>query len=275
MLPVAPGGTGQPPSSPKLDSNESHAGLAARRARSRAPARACCGSGRSARPRRRARRAPLRRTLATCRGFAIPVVSPKPTSCAPASTSARAISSDALGRTSPSYGQPKTVEMTPSQRSPSARARASTRSSAGERLLDRAVDVLAVVRLGGAQEDVDLVDAVAVRERVVEPALVRDQHAHAHVVRELDRLQHLGGVGELRDHVGAHEARHLEPPSPCGASCSISRTLSSVGDHLRLVLEAVARADLADARRAPAARLRPPAPARSPSAGPRRSPRRS
>ena len=27
MLPVAPAGTGQPPSSPKLDSNDSHAGL--------------------------------------------------------------------------------------------------------------------------------------------------------------------------------------------------------------------------------------------------------
>ena len=85
MLPVAPAGTGQPPSSPKLDSK-----LLARRppappARSRGPGRACCGSARSARRRRRAARAPAAKNARTWRGLAIPVVSPKPISCAPAS----------------------------------------------------------------------------------------------------------------------------------------------------------------------------------------------
>ena len=39
----------------------------------------------------------------------------------------------------------------------------------GERLLDRAVDVPAVVRLGGREEDVDLVEAVAVRSACSSP----------------------------------------------------------------------------------------------------------
>ena len=65
MLPVAPAGTGQPPSSPKLDSNDAAARPRARRARWPGPGRACCGSGRSARPRaeRRARRGEEARDL--------------------------------------------------------------------------------------------------------------------------------------------------------------------------------------------------------------------
>ena len=54
-------------------------------------------------------------------------------------------------------------------------------------------------------------------------------------------------VGELRDHVGAHEARDLEALSPVRASRSIEADLLVGGDRLRLVLEAVAGADLADA----------------------------
>ena len=80
----------------------------------------------------------------------------------------------------------------------------------GQRLLDRAVDVLAVVGLGGAEEDVDLVEALALAERVLEPLLVRDQHGDRDVARRVDAVEHLLGVGELRDHVGAHEARDLE-----------------------------------------------------------------
>ena len=56
-------------------------------------------------------------------------MSPNATSSQPASASRSAISSTRSGGTSPSYGQPKLVEMTPSQRSPSPRAAAITASS--------------------------------------------------------------------------------------------------------------------------------------------------
>ena len=57
-------------------------------------------------------------------------------------------------------------------------------------------------------------------------------------------LEHLGGVGELGDHVGAHEARHLEPPQAGARERVDQLDLARGGDHLGLVLEAVARADL-------------------------------
>src|SRR4029077_8246482 len=65
----------------------------------------------------------------TWAGFAIPVVSPNPTSSAPAAASRPAISKTRAGSTSPSSGQPKLVEIPPSQRRPSARARPSTFST--------------------------------------------------------------------------------------------------------------------------------------------------
>ncbi len=58
----------------------------------------------------------------------MPVVSPKPTSSQPASASRPAMDMTRSTGTSPSYGQPKETEMTPSQRSPSSRARATVRS---------------------------------------------------------------------------------------------------------------------------------------------------
>ena len=79
-LPVAPGGTGQPPSSPKLDSNESTpASSAAYTLASPWPrvlwkwaVSSTSGPAVRARP---------RRTRGPGRGLAIPVVSPKPISC--------------------------------------------------------------------------------------------------------------------------------------------------------------------------------------------------
>ena len=81
-----------------------------------------------------------------------------------------------------------------------------------QRLLDRAVHVLRVVRLARRQEQVHLVELEVARERALEPALVRDQHRVGDIGVARDRAQHLLGVGELRDHVRPHERRHLEPP---------------------------------------------------------------
>ena len=101
MLPVAPAGTGQPPSSPKLDSKLSDAGLERREhVREALPARVVevrgqlhpCSSDSRARA----------KNSRTWRGLAMPVVSPKPTSWAPASRRRAAISSTRSGGTWPS-----------------------------------------------------------------------------------------------------------------------------------------------------------------------------
>ena len=84
------------------------------------------------------------------------------------------------------------------------------------------------------------------REGVVEPALVRDEHRHGHLVRDGGPLEHLGAVGQLRDHVRSHEAGHLEPAKPCAREHLHEAHLVVGRDDLRLVLEAVAGADLAD-----------------------------
>ena len=102
MLPVAPAGTGQPPSSPKerLEGVDAHlerrehvgqalpAGVVEVRGEldvvAQDASRACSKKAR------------------TCSGLAIPVVSPKPTSCAPARTSRPAMSSTRSGATWPS-----------------------------------------------------------------------------------------------------------------------------------------------------------------------------
>ena len=117
----------------------------------------------------------------------------------------------------------------------------------GQRLRDRAVDVLAVVGLRGREEEVHLLEAVAELESVLEPPPVRDQ----------DR------VGDT-----LAPARSASAPRPASASCGITsgRTneVSSIRlrpglaeqadqpdlllgrDHLGLVLEAVAGPNLAD-----------------------------
>src|SRR4051794_16599120 len=117
----------------------------------------------------------------------------------------------------------------------------------GQRLLDRAVDVLAVVGLGAAQEDVDLLEAVAQLERVVQAALVGDEHRDGDVGGDPRALEDLAAVGELRDDVGAHEARDLEALEAAVRERLDQTDLVVGGDDLGLVLKAIARADLADA----------------------------
>ena len=136
--------------------------------------------------------------------------------------------------------------MTPSQRRPSAIAVVIDPLEPVERLGDRAVDVLAVVGLRSRQEDADLVEALAFAERVVEPALIRDQDREGDVFGTLERREHRGAVGELRDHVGADERGDLDPLQARGDEHLDQPDLVGRRDHLRLVLKAVARADLAD-----------------------------
>src|SRR3954471_9214757 len=58
----------------------------------------------------------------------MPVVSPNATSSQPAAASRSAIAKTRSGGTWPSYGQPNETEITPSQRNPASRARATTRA---------------------------------------------------------------------------------------------------------------------------------------------------
>ena len=103
MLPVAPAGTGQPPSSPKLDSNDAQpASSAASTLASPWPRVLWKCAVSSTLGQRAARRA--RRTRPTCTGLAIPVVSPKPISDAPAATSRSAIANTRSGGDVPLVG---------------------------------------------------------------------------------------------------------------------------------------------------------------------------
>ena len=60
------------------------------------------------------------------------------------------------------------------------------------------------------------------------------------------RAQHLGRVGQLRDHVGTDEARDLQATQPGPGQRIDQLDLGLGGDDLRLVLEPVARAHLPD-----------------------------
>ena len=99
-LPVAPGGTGQPPSSPKLDSKESTPCSSAASTLARPWPRVLWKWAVSSTSPRRSRAAA--KNSPTWRGLAIPVVSPKPTSAQPAAASRSAISKTRSGGTSPS-----------------------------------------------------------------------------------------------------------------------------------------------------------------------------
>ena len=101
MFPVAPRGTGQPPSSPKDDSKlVQPASSAATTLASPWPRVlwkwAVSSTSSPSSPGARVKNAP------TWRGLAMPVVSPKPTSCAPAAASRAASSSTRAAGTSPS-----------------------------------------------------------------------------------------------------------------------------------------------------------------------------
>jgi hypothetical protein len=102
------------------------------------------------------------------------------------------------------------------------------------------------VGLRGGEEDADLVEAVAHLQRPLEPLLVGDEDREGDALAPLHAGQHLGGVGELRDHVGPHEGGHLHPPQAARREHVDQPHLLGGGNRLRLVLKAVARPNLAN-----------------------------
>ena len=180
MLPVAPLGTGQPPSSPNEDSKRAHARLERRQRRWRAPARGCCGSGpvssasSSARSKKRAHLGGVGHAGGVAEARS-PRSRPPPAGAAISSTRSRGhlalVGAAERHRDHALAAQPL---LAGARRAP---ARGRSSDSSIERFT-----FAAVVGLGGREEEVDLAEAVAQLERVVEPALVRDQHRHGHVV---------------------------------------------------------------------------------------------
>ena len=99
-LPVAPAGTGQPPSSPNEDSNERTPASRAASALARPWPRVLWKWAVSSTPGRRSKaRAKKSRTWA---GLAMPVVSPKPISATPAAARRSAMANTVSGSTGPS-----------------------------------------------------------------------------------------------------------------------------------------------------------------------------
>ena len=97
-----------------------------------------------------------------------------------------AISKTRSGGTSPSYGQPKLVEITPSQRMPASRAAAIVPSrSASDSAIER-LTFFWLWRLGGREEEVRLLEAVAELQRVLEALAVGDQHRVGDAVARLE-----------------------------------------------------------------------------------------
>ena len=249
MLPVAPAGTGQPPSSPKDDSKRVQPASSAASTLARPWPRVlwkCAVSSTSA-PSALARAGEEGADLA--RVGHPGGVAEADLRRARRGEPARRCSSTRSGGHVALVGAAEATEMTASQRRPAARARGQDALEAVERLGDRAVDVAAVVGLGGAEEDVDLVEAVArARSAFSRPRSLGISTETATSSGTSIRRRTSVGVGQLRD--ARRRGRSSWPRCAAGRSgraASMSRTLSSVGDHLGLVLEAVARPDLADA----------------------------
>ena len=245
MLPVAPGGTGQPPSSPKLDSSDVQPACSAARTFARPWPRVLwkCAVSSHAVAERRARRGEVLGDLDgvghagrvaegdLLRAGVREVVSERQH---PIAVDAALVGAAEARRDDGLDAQP------------GAQRDRDDAVQRGDRRGDRAVDVALVVGLARREEDADLVEALALAQRALETALVGDEHAARDAVGHVDRGEHLLGVGELRDDVRAHEARDLDAAHAGAREPVDERDLVGGRDRLGLALEAVARADLAD-----------------------------
>jgi len=161
--------------------------------------------------------------------LAIPVVSPNPTSCAPKSRKRAAISSTRPGGTRPSYGHPNAVEITPSQRSPAARARPSTTSSPAS---DSATERLTFLRLCVSDADrKTLISSIfarcssaASRPRSLGISTLTATSSGTSMRSSTSAASASCGITSARTKLVTSSRR-----SPVRASASISSTLRSIG----------------------------------------------
>jgi hypothetical protein len=152
-----------------------------------------------------------------------------------------------FGGTSPSYRQPKETEITPSQRRSCSRAVAIVRSRPES---DSSIGRLTFLRLCVSEAErkrLTSSDRSRCASARSKPRSFGDEDGVRHVAGPPDRLQHVPGVGELRDHIRTYEGCDLEPLQPALGEHADEPHLVRGRDHLGLVLEPVARPDLAQA----------------------------
>jgi len=143
--------------------------------------------------------------------------------------------------------------MTPSQRSPSARARPSTSARPAS---DSAIERFTFLRLWVSDADMKtLISSNAGRPEALSPSAASASSRPRPFGMSTDTLtsagtsihsEDLARVGELRDHIGADEARDLEPLDARARERVDQLDLALGRDDLGLVLEPVTRPDLPD-----------------------------
>ena len=198
---------------------------------------ACRGSGR--RPGHRGSRS-ARRSRRTGRGVATPIVSARTTSPAPAATSRSARSATTPGSTSPSNGQPnETLIVAVEGRSATARIR-STRAAASSSV------ALPLRWLNDSvAASVTLTRSSGVAASRSQPRSLRTS-PESSAWTSPDRGDDLLRAGHLRHALRSDEADRLDPRQP-GRREPADELRPNLGrERLRLVLEPVARADVAE-----------------------------
>ena len=119
----------------------------------------------------------------------------------------------------------------------------------GDRFLHGPVDVFHVVGLRSRKKEVGLVEKLAQGKRVLETATVGNQDRIRNPVGPVNPFQHLGCVGQLRDHIGPDEGGHFDPPQARGSQQVDQADFVFGRDHLRFILKTIARSHLADSDR--------------------------
>ena len=196
----------------------------------------------------------LERAARTGRGVATPIVSARTTSPAPAATSRSARSATTPGSTSPSNGQPnETLIVAVEGRSATARIR-STRAAASssDALPFRWLNV-------SVAASVTLTRSSGVAASRSQPRSFRTS-PESSASTSPDRRDDLLRAGHLRHALGADEADRLDPRQPGRRQPPHELGANVRRERLRLVLEPVPRADVAerDAARGEATRTGAP-----------------
>src|SRR4051795_12206178 len=158
----------------------------------------------------------------------MPVVSPNATSSQPAAASRSAIAKTRSGGTWPSYGQPNETEITPSQRSPASRARATTRSmpasdSSTERFTFMRLWVSLADRNRFTSSKLSRSSSALSRPRSFGTRTDSDTPSGGSIAPSTSAASASCGITSARTKLVT--SRRLRPVR---ASCSISRTLSAV-----------------------------------------------
>ncbi len=241
-LPVAPGAYGQPPRPPTLASNSVTPELQRGQDVGQRRYPGCCGSaaapaGRAAGP------GPRSAASRTRRGVAMPVVSPNAIRSAPSATTRSTMPATRLGSMSPSNGQPKLVAMITSAVAPAPCSRSISPAMSSSDSSVRAVDVAPVVRVAGRDDHLDLGEAGG--QRPLGAPGVRHQRRVAHARRPWPPRP---TPRRRRPSAGSPSGARTRPPRCAARRCRTARRAADlgVGRDRVLVLQAVARSDLAD-----------------------------